>query len=188
MEDANLETNVRVRLLLAGLSEMEEHGEGDFSLRRVAKRAQVSCAAPYRHFRDKEELIDGIFAYLLEKWDLLCREIARAFSEDHARHLTELSLAYLRFWLSNPNYRSVLLSRASARRREAFDAPLCRTAEILAHAHGMSTDDTHRLTFAVLSTVYGALLLAPQDTEEIQNTVTAAKEQITFTLNALPAL
>ena len=46
MEDANLETSVRTRLLLAGLSEMEKHGEGDFSLRRVAKEAQVSCAAP----------------------------------------------------------------------------------------------------------------------------------------------
>ena len=178
MEDANLETCVRTRLLLARLSEMEKHGEGDFSLRRVAKEAQVSCAAPYRHFRDKEELIDGIFSYVLERWDLLCHEIDTAFSADPARHLCELSLAYLRFWLSNPNYRSVLLSRTATRRREAFDAPLCRAADAYAASLGRGAEERARLTFAILTTVYGASLLAPDDEKKRQDAVRLAKEQI----------
>lgn len=182
MEEANLETSVRTRLLLAGLAEMEEYGEGEFSLRRVAKRAQVSCAAPYRHFKDKEELIDGVFSYILEKWQLLCREITRAFAEDTARRLTELSVAYLRFWLSNPKDRVIFLARSSSCRRSAFDASLCRTAELLAEERAMSPEESHRLTFAVLSTVYGALFLAPTDGDGILRVVSDVRDRLAFVI------
>ncbi len=178
MEEANLEASVRTRLLLAGLAEMEKHGEGDFSLRRVAKSAQVSCAAPYRHFKDKEELIDGVFTYILEKWELLCREINAAYAQDPARRLIELSVSYLRFLLSGPNYRSVFLSPATARRRKEFDAPLRRAAEAYAKSRGMETEATSRLTFAVLTTVYGALFLTRAEESELQTTVNAAREQL----------
>ncbi|MBO5879898.1 MAG: helix-turn-helix transcriptional regulator, partial [Clostridia bacterium] len=54
MEDRFVEENVKHRLILAGIRELEEYGITDFSLRRVAVSAQVSCAAPYRHFKSKE--------------------------------------------------------------------------------------------------------------------------------------
>ena len=183
MEEANLEFDVKTRLILAGLSEMEEHGEGDFSLRRVATRAQVSCAAPYRHFRDKEALIGEVFSYIHGKWELLCREIVQAFRDDPARRLLELSTAYLRFWLSNPNYRSVLLSRTARARRAAFDAPLCRSAEELTEARGGDAEMAHRLSFAVLSTVYGALLLLPTDEDGTDGIVKDTRNQLTYVIN-----
>jgi AcrR family transcriptional regulator len=49
--------SVKTRLILAGLNEIEEYGIKNFSLRRVALGAQVSCAAPYRHFKDKDDFI-----------------------------------------------------------------------------------------------------------------------------------
>ena len=58
MEDRFIEENVRLRLILSGISELEEHGIADFSLRRAAMGAQVSCAASYRHFKSKEEYIN----------------------------------------------------------------------------------------------------------------------------------
>lgn len=182
MEEANLEESVRTRLILAGLAEMEKHGEGDFSLRRVAKNAQVSCAAPYRHFKDKEEMIDAIFAYILEKWNLLCREIIVVYENDPARRLTELAVSYLRFLLSGPNYRSVLLSRSTARRRRGFDAPLRRAAEEYAKAKEKNAEDTRRLVFAVLTTVYGALFLASSEESEIQTAVENTRRQLDFIL------
>lgn len=178
-----MEFDVKTRLILAGLSEMEEHGEGDFSLRRVAARAQVSCAAPYRHFRDKEALIGDVFSYIRGKWELLCREIMRSYCEDPARRLLELSVTYLRFWLSNPNYRSVLLSRAARDRRAAFDAPLCRATEELSRTRGKDAETAHRLSFAVLSTVYGALLLLPSDEDAIENTVRDVRNQLICVIN-----
>ena len=45
------------KFLKAAVSELEEHGVADFSIRRVAKRCGVSCAAPYKHFESKNDLL-----------------------------------------------------------------------------------------------------------------------------------
>ena len=110
MEESNLERSVRERLVVAGLNELNEHGLAGFSLRRVAISAQVSCAAPYRHFKDKNELIGAIVEYIASKWKLLCIEIERAFSDDPKRLVIELCVANLRFWLANGAFRTVLMT------------------------------------------------------------------------------
>ena len=46
MEEIYTSDNVKSRLILAGLKELDQHGVVDFSLRRVAIGAGVSCAAP----------------------------------------------------------------------------------------------------------------------------------------------
>ena len=88
------------RLILAGLKELEEHGIKDFSLRRVATSAEVSCAAPYRHFKDKEQLIDAIIEYVKEGWMVLCAQINEVFSDNLAK-LSENT--YLDFCKEYPN-------------------------------------------------------------------------------------
>ena len=79
MKEQSLELKLRHRLILAGLKELEEHGVKDFSLRRVALNAEVSCAAPYRHFKDKEQLIGAIITYVKDGWDLLSNQIKMIF-------------------------------------------------------------------------------------------------------------
>lgn len=172
MEEPNLETDVRTRLILSGLREIEEHGESDFSLRRVAQNAQVSCAAPYRHFRDREDMIGAILSYVRGKWELLCREIGGAFSGDPARLLTELSLAYLRFFLSNPNYRSLLLSHSSLCRHAEFEEPIRRLSVQIAGEEGET------LRVSLLTTVYGTLLLASTEERENERLVAQARNRI----------
>ena len=108
MEREYIDDGVRTRLIIAGISELEEHGIKDFSLRRAALSAQVSCAAPYRHFKDKDEFITEIIKYVVSKWELLCREIIRVFSNDKRRLIVEIAVASVRFWLANPNFRSVI--------------------------------------------------------------------------------
>lgn len=100
---------VRERLILAGIRELENHGLNDFSLRRVAVACEVSCAAPYRHFKDKEELILEIIHYINHQWTLLEEQIIQAIPADEVRCPVELGLAHIRFWIANPNFRSILL-------------------------------------------------------------------------------
>ena len=52
--------NLKESLIQAGNESLKTFGPGDFSLREVAKRAGVSHNAPYRHFRDKSDLIEKI--------------------------------------------------------------------------------------------------------------------------------
>lgn len=49
--------DLRRALVDAALSLIEEHGGESCTLREVARRAGVSHAAPYRHFRDRDALL-----------------------------------------------------------------------------------------------------------------------------------
>ena len=52
--------DLRAALLTAAEAELAERGVEAFSLRSVAKRAGVSHAAPYRHFKDREALLSAL--------------------------------------------------------------------------------------------------------------------------------
>lgn len=162
MKDVTGELSVKNRLILSGLHELEEHGITDFSLRRVAAGAEVSCAAPYRHFKDKDELILAIISYMRSDWLLLAENISSIYGADPFQELVGLCASAVRFWMGNGNFHSALLSgngADDARRREElalFDAPIIRAAEECAKMTGADSD---KLVFTVLSLVYGTLTL-----------------------------
>ncbi|MBQ7030488.1 MAG: helix-turn-helix transcriptional regulator, partial [Thermoguttaceae bacterium] len=60
--------SIRERLTLAALAEAEAFGFEGFSMRRVANACGVSCAAPYKHFKNKSELLASVISYINEKW------------------------------------------------------------------------------------------------------------------------
>ena len=101
--------DLALSLIIAGMREIENHGLADFSLRRVAGICGVSCAAPYRHFKNKGELILAIISYVNSQWELLEEQIIASFEGDVKRILTELCIANIRFWAANPNFRHIML-------------------------------------------------------------------------------
>ncbi len=65
--------NLRPALLKAALALIEKRGADGWTLREVARRAGVSHAAPYRHFKSKEALLAAVaedgFRALVERID-----------------------------------------------------------------------------------------------------------------------
>lgn len=162
MEDNFTQDDVRSRLLFSGLKELEQHGVGDFSLRRVAQDAGVSCAAPYRHFKDKDELIGAVIGFVLEGWTLLSEQISGIFAADSRALLTELAVAGLRFWIANGNLRTVLsvsatLGKGEKGALEDFDRPIIAAVERYTAERGSA--DTESVAFKLLSVIYGAVIL-----------------------------
>ena len=96
---------LRHRLLVAGTNEIGQYGIANFSLRRVAAACGTSCAAPYRHFKNKEAFILEILRYIEGQWELLCSQILSLYEGDIRKQLIEVCIAYIRFWVANPNYR-----------------------------------------------------------------------------------
>ena len=94
----------RERLIQAGIQELETSGLSGFSLRKVAQRCGVSCAAPYRHFKDKNALIQAMAAYYNRRWAQRQAERFAGIGDDVTRLLQETCKEYLRFLLDNPNY------------------------------------------------------------------------------------
>ncbi len=62
--------HLKQTLLNAALALISEVGPQAFTLREVARRADVSHNAPYRHFRDKDELLAVVAVQFLVMFDL----------------------------------------------------------------------------------------------------------------------
>ena len=162
MEENYTPDNVRSRLLFSGLKELETHGVTDFSLRRVAQDAGVSCAAPYRHFKDKDELIGAVIKFVVDGWTLLSEQISEIFASDTKALLTELAVAGVRFWVANGNFRTVISATATlgAGQRgplEDFDRPIVAAAKLYREEKGIS--EPSDISFKILSLIYGAVIL-----------------------------
>ena len=96
--------NLKEALIRAALQLIAEKGPGGFTFAEAARFAGVSPAAPYRHFRDRDELLADVarrgfelFAAALEQaWDGGRPEPSAAFER--------LGKAYLAFARTEPAY------------------------------------------------------------------------------------
>ena len=152
MEEVYEKSSLRDRLIVAGIEELATHGVGDFSLRRVAAACGTSCAAPYRHFTDKDALIHSILLYINRQWELLRDSILAAWAGDDGRALTEVALAYVRFSYANPHYRRVLAETGEA--AHGFAPEL-----LAAYCATRSEEAARALTYRLPALLYGTVAM-----------------------------
>ena len=165
-DSLNVDEGVRERLVLSGIAELVEHGFRNFSLRRVASAAQVSCAAPYRHFKSKDELMLAVIRYVRNGWSLLAEQINKIFESTPDSAIIELCVSGVRFWVANGSFRSILFGSMgdtdAARRGEirSFDTPIREAVVAFAKEKGLSEDDGDKLIFSICSVFWGTVMLA----------------------------
>jgi AcrR family transcriptional regulator len=108
-------------LIQAGLELLAEGGVPELDLRKVARRAGVSHAAPYRHFANKQALIAAIneegFHRLAEQIQLALREAPLEPFEQ----LVGIALAYVRFAQEHPRLMREMFSGLTIE-RETFES------------------------------------------------------------------
>lgn len=166
MEEQYIEESVRTRLILAGIAELEEHGLADFSLRRAALAAQVSCAAPYRHFKDKDDYIRAIIAYVNSKWELMSREIKKIHANDPKRLALEMCMASLRFRLANRNFRSVFTLANRDGEDGGLDSAVVAAVGAYADARGLTPSERELKAYTARALILGSLTLAGEKNGE----------------------
>jgi AcrR family transcriptional regulator len=92
---------LRRALLDTALTLIEARGPEDVSLREVARQVGVSPAAVYRHFPDKQALMEAVAGEGLARLAAAQHAAAEACSELRARFAAS-GKAYVRFALANP--------------------------------------------------------------------------------------
>ena len=176
---------VKQKLIIAGMQEIENHGITDFSLRRVASLCNVSCAAPYKHFKSKEHFIFEIAMYIYKQWSLLSDQVCSLFEDDALKKLTEICVAYIKFWIANPNFRSVLMLSSDSlgeEYRESLSEHSRYSAEIIASCLmklGFENEELKQKEYIIRSMLYGTTHMI--DTAELENgneTIEMIKESI----------
>ncbi len=110
--------DLRRGLILAAERILERDGASALSLRAVAREAGVSAAAPYHHFKDKDELLAAIAHLGFEK---LGKAMADASDhlEDPLQRINALGVAYVCFARDN---RALYHLMYDSSRRENFRA------------------------------------------------------------------
>jgi AcrR family transcriptional regulator len=103
--------NLKAELIEKGLKLLDEEGYDGFSLRKVAKACNVSQTAPYRHFKNKDELIFAIGNETMNKFSQSLQQAVDKYPDDPASQLKEMGYSYIRFFIENPEYlRLIFLS------------------------------------------------------------------------------
>ena len=173
--DQNIKSNfVRERLIIEGIKELEQNGIANFSLRKVASSCGVSCAAPYKHFNNKENFIVEIILYIHNKWVLLQNEVIEFYKDDVKKQIVETCIAYIKLWIANPNFRTVLMSKTNTitdpRINVKNKMTECteRLIDEYCRKYNISKEVKEIKIFTIRSLVYGAALML--DNGELKNT------------------
>ena len=96
-------------LIEKGIEIVNTDGVQSFSLRKAAAACKVSHAAPYSHFRNKEELLNAMQLHITERFSKML-ETAIAENKKPAALLKKLGIAYVAFFIDNPAYFQFLYS------------------------------------------------------------------------------
>jgi AcrR family transcriptional regulator len=89
--------NLRAALIGAGLEVLAETGVAGFSVAHAAKLADVSSAAPYRHFADRAALLAACAAAVASRLLACLQEAATEAGKDPVKRLAATAGAYARF-------------------------------------------------------------------------------------------
>ena len=104
--------DLKEALIRAALALIAKKGPAGFTFAEAARWVGVSPAAPYRHFRDREELLAQV---ALRGFNLFEATLALAWNEGRPNPLTALEnvgRAYLEFARAEPAYYSAMFEAA----------------------------------------------------------------------------
>ena len=155
----------REELIKAGIEEINKNGIAGFSMRRVADACGVSCAAPYKHFKDKRDFIAAIIDYVNGQWREQQLETMARYEGDARRQIVEISVEYVKFLMEHPHFRSILtlkdddFDNVYHRLRGELSSMTQRLVKDYCDSVAMPEDVRYRKIYAVRSFIYGAVIM-----------------------------
>ncbi len=160
--------DLRNALIEAAIVLLAQHGVDGLSLREVAKAAGVSHAAPYRHFRNKTELLESIAALGYNRLEEACQLAAKKFPDDPERQFFEAGMGYLTLVMDQPEIAYLMFSGilSGQKRSEALSSAGTKAVQSLAQIIengkqlGIYADqNTEDLTLTALACVHGISMM-----------------------------
>lgn len=157
--------SAKERLILAGIRVIEKNGIQGFSLRKAADDCGISCAAPYKHFKNKDEFLTKIIQYINDQWLERQNKIIEKYDGDLRHQLVNISIEYINFLVENPQYRSIIMIKddsLSAENNQIRYKISSKSQElIMNYCELMQINKKIEIekTFIIRSLIYGAALM-----------------------------
>lgn len=93
---------LRAQLLEAVRELVETHGPDGFSIAEACRRAGVSTAAPYKHFKDRHDILRGVVMAGMARMGEVMQAAADAHPAGDPRRIVALGKAYTQFAQREP--------------------------------------------------------------------------------------
>ncbi len=106
--------NLKEALIEAALALIAEHGPLGFTFAEAARQAGVSPAAPYRHFRDREQLLADIAQQGFGHFETALRLAWNGGAPDAMTAFCSIGRAYLDFARTQPGYYAAMFESGIA--------------------------------------------------------------------------
>lgn len=106
--------NLREALIEAALALIPENGPLGFTFAEAARRAGVSPAAPYRHFRDREQLLAEIAQQGFERFATVLTQAWNNGAPEPMSAFCNIGKAYLEFARTQPGYYAAMFEAGIA--------------------------------------------------------------------------
>ena len=104
--------DLKVELIKTGLKMIQENGIEKLSLRRLSAVCNVSEAAPYSHFKNKNELLAAMQEYVTQQ---LRNSLETAYEGTEEKHspdsILNMGKAYVLFFLQYPEYYTFIFTQ-----------------------------------------------------------------------------
>jgi AcrR family transcriptional regulator len=94
--------DLRAQLIAAVRELVETHGPDGFSVSEAARRAGVSSAAPYKHFKDRPEILRGVVSEAMDRLHTAMQSAAAAHPTGSLEAVAAIGQAYVDFARSEP--------------------------------------------------------------------------------------
>ena len=116
--------NLHDALIIAAAELIEEKGSLDFAMIDAARKAGVSSAAPYRHYKDKDELLQAVCHLAFMSLTEAVEAAAEQHPDGSREQVIALGQSYVRFVLEHPDFYDLMFGKTAARSMESDDVDL----------------------------------------------------------------
>ncbi len=96
--------DLKKEMMQKGVQLLNKEGYEGFSLRKLAAMCNVSHAAPYRHFKSKDELFQAINSEITTKFNEALVKDSDKYHDNPKIQMIEFCKNYISFMVENPDY------------------------------------------------------------------------------------
>ncbi|MEM7737797.1 MAG: TetR/AcrR family transcriptional regulator [Deinococcota bacterium] len=182
--------DLRHALVEAGVTLLQAEGIGAITLRKVAGRAKVSHAAPYRHFADKQALLIAIAEQGFQKLTVTMQAAVNQYTDNPRQQLLAIGEHYMQFGIAHPAHLTLMFGEMLQQEddvlhevaRASFDV-LLNAVTRAQQAGILKAGDSRQMATSMWSMVHGLTVLkgsrlAEQGGGELKEYVEGMLEQL----------
>ena len=97
-------------LMEAALAILARDGFDGVTIRKIADYCNLSVAAPYKHFKNKEDILRQSVGSMVEQWKIREAKIIARYAPDLREQMVRLSMEWIQFVLEKPAYAGLLMA------------------------------------------------------------------------------